>query len=68
MTQLIKSLNWIHARKALHIFAHLLLATWIINLAMNTKEMNNNHLFFQYIAIMISAFILFRVNQSILKN
>jgi len=68
MTQLIKSLRWHHARKSAHILLHLGLFFWIIMLMMNTTVISNQELFLNYIGISISAFILFRINQGILKD
>lgn len=68
MTQLIKALRWNHAKKFLHIGAHVILFYWIVSLAMHTKEWNNQSIIFQYIAVASLAFGLYKVNQSILKE
>lgn len=68
MAELIKSLRWDHAKKSLHIFAHIILFTWIVSLVMHTKEMNNNALFVQYIGVAVYFFSLSKLNQSILKD
>lgn len=68
MAELIKSLRWDHAKKSLHIFAHILLFGWIVSLVMHTKEMNNNALILQYIGVAIYFFGLSKVNQSIIKE
>lgn len=68
MAELIKSLRWDHARKSLHIFAHILLFAWIVSLVMHTKEMDNNALITQYIGVAVYFFSLFKINQTVLKD
>ena len=68
MTQLIKSLRWDHAKKSLHIGAHVLLFFWIVSLAIHTKEWNNQSIIYQYIAVAALAIGLYKVNQNILKD
>lgn len=68
MAELIKSLRWDHAKKSLHIFAHIILFAWIVSLVMHTKEMNNDSFFLQYLGVAIYFFFLAKLNQTILKN
>lgn len=68
MAELIKSLKWDHAKKSLHILAHIILFTWIVSLVMHTKEMNNNVLFVQYLGVTIYFLSLFKLNQTTLKE
>ena len=68
MTQLIKSLRWDHAKKTLHILAHILMFAWIVSLAMHTKEWNNQVIITQYIGVTLAALALYKFNQSILEE
>lgn len=68
MAELIKSLRWDHAKKSLHIFAHIILFAWIVSLVMHTKEMDNNSLLLQYIGVAAYFLALSRLNQTILKD
>ena len=68
MAELIRSLNWSHAKKTLHIFAHIMLFGWIVTLVMHTKEMNNNALIMQYIGVAIYTMSLLKLNQNIIND
>lgn len=68
MTQLIKALRWHHAKKSAHILLHISIFLWIVTLMMNTKVLSNQSIFINYIGISIASFILYRVNQNILKE
>lgn len=68
MAELIKSLRWDHAKKSLHIFAHIILFAWIVSLVMHTKEMNNDALIAQYLGVAIYFYSLSKLNQTILKE
>lgn len=68
MAELIRSLNWGHAKKTLHIFAHIILCGWIVALVMHTKEMNNSALFTHYVGVAIYTISLFKINQNIINE
>ena len=68
MAELIKSLRWDHAKKSLHILAHILLFSWIVSLVMHTKEISNDHLIAQYFGVMLYTIALFKINDSIFKD
>jgi hypothetical protein len=68
MAQLIRSLNWGHAKKTMHIFAHLMLFSWIVVLVMHTKEMDNNALVTQYFGVALYTLSLLKLNQNIIND